>query len=615
MTASRARDGSRARPVDGRIALARPGRYTLDDAADRSAPPKRETPLPLPSRFRPALLALLLIPSLPLGPGVARAQGLAGAFLAAREAGVLNDFAASLPYLDRLHAGNPTDPATLESYVVSAFSVGRFDEAAQGAADLVALDPQNRAAALVLLAKAFHDADYDAALAVGDSGAPVHPLIDGLARAWAQLGAGRMSDALETLDQAAATEGMKAFAEYCRALALAQVGDIEGALAVIEDPDAGVSQALNRRGYVAYAELLGLDDRFDDALTLLDTVFATSADPVVARLHQAFTDRQAVPFDVVSTPAQGMAEVFSVMANAMMSNQNALEALIYAQAAIWVNPDLTDSQLLIGQIFEDLNQPQMAAAAYEAIPVDNVFHNAAVMGRAQVLETLDRRDEAIADLTALAEANPQSYAAHSVLGDFLRRAGRFAEAAQAYTQAIDVLQAAGVQPEWQLWFSRAVAYARSDNWDAAETDFRAALAIEPDQPTVLNYLGYSLIERGEKLDEAMDMIQRAVAGDPESGYILDSLAWALFRLGRYTDAVPHMERAVEMAPTDAVLNDHLGDVYWAVGRQREARFQWRRALSFAPADDLDEDRLRRKLEIGLDAVRAEDGEPPLHPGN
>jgi Flp pilus assembly protein TadD len=132
---------------------------------------------------------------------------------------------------------------------------------------------------------------------------------------------------------------------------------------------------------------------------------------------------------------------------------------------------------------------------------------------------------------------------------------------------------------------------------------------------VLNYLGYSLIERGENHDEALDMIERAVAGDPTSGYVLDSLAWALFKLGRYDEALPHMERSVEMEPTDAILNDHLGDVFWAVGRQREARFQWRRAISFLPAENLDEEQLRRKLEVGLDVVRAEAGEPPLHPAN
>lgn len=571
--------------------------------------------MPLSPRFRPASLALLLIPALALAPQAGRAEGVAGAFLAAREAGVMNDFAASLPYLQRLQLADPSNLGTLESLAVSAFSVGEFDLASQTAGDLAALDPTNRAAALLLLAKAFHEGDYAAALTISDSGASIHPLIEGLARAWAQLGAGRMSDALATLDTVAGVEGMQAFAEYCRALMLATVGDVEGAVAVIEDDAAGVSTALNRRGYIAYAQLLALSERYDDALALIDTVFAPGADPAIDRMRAAYAEGRALPFDVIASPGEGMGEVFSVMANAMVTGRNPLEALIYAQASVWVNPALTESQLLIGQIFEEMDQPQMAAAAYEAIPADNVFGNAARMGRAQVLETLDRRDEAIADLQAMAEANPQSYAAQSVLGDFLRRDNQFAEAAAAYTRAMDLLTEAGLEPEWQLWFSRAVALSRADQWEAAEADFRAALAIEPDQPTVLNYLGYSLIERGEKQDEAMEMIQRAVAGDPDSGYILDSLAWALYRLGRYTEAVAHMERAVEMEPTDAVLNDHLGDVYWAVGRHREAHFQWRRALSFAPAEDLDEERLRRKIEVGLDAVRAEAGEPPLHPAN
>ncbi len=571
--------------------------------------------MPLPRPLRPAVLAVLLSTGAVLAPFAAQAQGLAGAFLAAREASVRSDFAASLPYLTRLHAGDPENTATLEGLVVGAFSVGDRETAARSAEDLAALTPDNRAAAMVLLTRAFVDADYASALRIADSDARVHPLIDGLARAWAHLGAGRMSEALTTLDTVAGLEGMQAFAFYCRALALAMAGDVEGAVAVIEDPDAGVSSALNRRGYIAYAQLLALSERFDDALTLIDTVFASGTDPAIEAMRAAYSAGQALPFDVITTPSQGMAEVFAVMASAMRTNDNPLEALIYAQAAIWVNPALSDAQLMIGQIFEELEQPTMAAAAYAAIPEADVFGNAARMGRAQVLETLGRRDEALADLAAMAAENPQSFAAQSVLGDFLRRDGQHAAAAAAYSSAIDLLQAQGLEPDWQTWFARAVARSRSEDWPGAEADFRAALAIQPDQPTVLNYLGYSLIERGEKYDEALDMIQRAVAGDPGSGYILDSLAWALFRLGRYTEAVPHMERSVEMEPTDAILNDHLGDVYWAVGREREARFQWRRALSFLPADDIDEDRLRRKLEVGLDVVRAEAGEPPLHPAN
>jgi tetratricopeptide (TPR) repeat protein len=135
----------------------------------------------------------------------------------------------------------------------------------------------------------------------------------------------------------------------------------------------------------------------------------------------------------------------------------------------------------------------------------------------------------------------------------------------------------------------------------------------------LNYLGYSLVEKRKNLDEALDMIERAVAARPDSGYIVDSLGWVLYRLGRYDEAVGHMERAVELMPVDPVVNDHLGDVFWAVGRKREAEFQWKRALSFIRAGEgdgeADPDRIRRKLEVGLDVVLAEEGAEPLKVAN
>ena len=163
--------------------------------------------------------------------------------------------------------------------------------------------------------------------------------------------------------------------------------------------------------------------------------------------------------------------------------------------------------------------------------------------------------------------------------------------------------------------ARAIARGRGGNWDGSEADFRAALELNPEQPQVLNYLGYSLVEQQRNLDEALDMIERAVAASPDSGYIVDSLGWVLYRLGRYDEAVEQMERAVELEPVDPVVNGLLGDVYWAVGRTREAEFQWRRALSFVDMTDgdseADPERMRRKPEVGLDAVLAEEGAPPL----
>jgi len=148
------------------------------------------------------------------------------------------------------------------------------------------------------------------------------------------------------------------------------------------------------------------------------------------------------------------------------------------------------------------------------------------------------------------------------------------------------------------------------NWADAEADFRAALELQPGHPSILNYLGYSLVERREKLDEALDMIARAVESQPDSGAIVDSLAWVLYRLGRYDEAIIHMVRAAELEPLDPIISDHLGDVLWAVGREAEARFQWQRALSFAP-EEKDAIRIRAKLAKGLDKVLEDEGAPPL----
>jgi Flp pilus assembly protein TadD len=191
----------------------------------------------------------------------------------------------------------------------------------------------------------------------------------------------------------------------------------------------------------------------------------------------------------------------------------------------------------------------------------------------------------------------------------LRREERWAEAIPVYDAAIALVPE--VKPDhWALFFSRAICEESLRNWDKAEADFRKALELNPDQPQVLNYLGYSFVDRGVNLDEALAMIERAVKAEPDSGYIIDSLAWAYFRLGRYADALAPMEKASLLEPVDPIVTDHLGDVYWAVGRKREAEFQWRRALSFDP-EEKDATRIRRKLEIGLDAVLAEEGAAPL----
>jgi tetratricopeptide (TPR) repeat protein len=571
--------------------------------------------VPRPSALTaPPVLALALALALSGLPAASQAPATnpqdAGAYLAAREAGFARDNVRAVPFLERLLAARPDDAAVRERLIVALMAQGNFPRAADLARALSEAAPGNAAGLLAGMAQGFAQGDYPRVLALTQAIPNPAPL-DNLAAAWAHLGQGRMTEAQAVIDTVSTQSGMGPFALYCRALMLALVGDAEGALDILQDP--AVQNALNRRGTLAHVQLLGLAARFDEAIALIDSAFPGATDPELSRLRTAYAAGQTLPFDIISSAADGMAEVYAVMAGAMRGPQQQQDALIYAQAALAINPRLTDALIVVGQILEDQGHPDLAAAAYARVGSDDAFALVAAVGRANTLEAQGRADEAIEVLQAAVERDPASRAAPQLLGDALRRASRHLEAIPAYTRALELHQAAGLPIDWRLWFARAVAYERTGQWPLAEADFRAALEIEPNQPTVLNYLGYSLVERREKLDEALEMIERAVAAEPDSGYIVDSLAWALFRLGRYAEALPHMERAVSLMPTDPILNDHLGDVFWAVGRDREARFQWRRALSFGPHDDLDMDRVRRKLEVGLDQVLIEEGAPPLHP--
>ncbi|MGH7112933.1 MAG: tetratricopeptide repeat protein, partial [Stellaceae bacterium] len=214
------------------------------------------------------------------------------------------------------------------------------------------------------------------------------------------------------------------------------------------------------------------------------------------------------------------------------------------------------------------------------------------------LETLGRNHEAVAQLRAMAAKAPDRASAEIQLGDLLRGQKRFAEAATAYSEAIRRLKAAGTAPSWSLYYSRGIAYERSSQWNLAEADLEHALELKPDQPLVLNYLGYSWIDRGEKLKQGLKMIEQAVSLRPEDGYIVDSLGWAHYQLGDYASAVEYLEKAVELVPEDPTINDHLGDAYWKAGRLIEARYQWRQALQFKP-DKEDVKPIEAKLDGGL----------------
>jgi tetratricopeptide (TPR) repeat protein len=458
-------------------------------------------------------------------------------------------------------------------------------------------------AELVLAADEASREDYAALLAASTDGRDLGDLVNALVAAWSKAGEGKMSEALAAFDTLSQTKGLEAFGYYHKALALASVGDFEGADDILSGRASGPIYVM-RRGVVAHLQILSQLERNADALALLDRSFGTNPDPIVDDLRRRLQAGEPLPFDTVRTARDGIAEAFFSVATALEGEADPVYTLLHLRVAVFLRPDHSDAVLLTAEVLETLGQHQLAAETYATFPPEDPNFVSAEIGRAESLRSQGNADGAIEAMQALARSHGNLLQVQFALGDMLRMEDRFDEAEVAYSAAIDLLPEASPE-HWILFFYRGIAHEQSKDWTPAEADFRRALDLNPTQPQVLNYLGYGLVDRGEKLDEALGMIEKAVAADPDKGYIIDSLAWALFRLGRYDEALAPMERASLLEPVDPIVTDHLGDVYWKVGRKLEAQFQWRRALSFAPTDK-DAERIRRKLDLGLDAVMQEE---------
>ncbi len=537
----------------------------------------------------------------------------AGAYLAGRQAVYGSDFAAAVQYYARALAHDPDNPDLMENLVLSQLSLGQVARALPVARRMEDMGIRSQAAHMVVAGNLIADEDYTTLLERNFATHGIGPLIDGLVVAWAHMGAGSVAQALEQFDKVAEEKGLQGFALYHKAMALASVGDYEGAEALFA-ADEGALGMVSRRAAMARAEILSQLGRNDDALAIIEESFGTELDPALADLAERLRAGEQVPFSHVRSVRDGMAEVFLTLAQALAGESADPYALIYARMAEFLRSDDIDALLLTADLLDRLEQYDLAEATFAKVPRDHPSHFAAELGRADSLRRAGRREDAIEVLDKLAGDYPDLAPVQSALGDLQRQQENFAAAIDAYDRAID-----HTEPDsdamWFLLYARGISHERLDHWDRAEADFRRALELNPDQPQVLNYLGYSMVEQQVDLDEALDMIERAVASEPDSGYIVDSLGWVLYRLGRYDEAVGHMEKAVQLMPVDPVVNDHLGDVYWAVGRKREAEFQWKRALSFVDPQETDPeadpDRIRRKLDIGLDAVLADEGARPL----
>ena len=281
----------------------------------------------------------------------------------------------------------------------------------------------------------------------------------------------------------------------------------------------------------------------------------------------------------------------------MTDEQSIDVALLYARLALSFNADRPVMLTLLGDTYEDMGQYGRAIEAYAQVPDDSPLRANSDMEIAVSLQRLERKDDALAKLKTLIGRDPSNYDAIVTMGNLYRNNEDYANAAKVYDQAIALLTQPA-QANWRVFYYGGIAHERLKQWDLAEKSFRRALELSPLEPMVLNYLGYSMIEKKINLSEAMEMVKKAVELRPNDGYIIDSLGWAYFQLGDYEQAVTNVERAVELLPADPIIAEHLGDAYWRVGRKLEAKFQWQHAKDNKPEPD-DLKRIAGKLRDGL----------------
>ena len=536
-------------------------------------------------------------------------SSFSGAYLAARIAEGDNDLDSAIAYYKQALAFNPSDTGLQQSLMLSLIAQGRFDESLVYADKLKEVPDVERFSRLALAVDSFHKKDFTKAqywlkLSLESD---LDRLISGVMSGWAQQGAGEPADAMVSIDKLQGPDWFGLFKSFHRALIADASNMPEKAEAIyaatMQDTTAGgAAPETWMRNAQAYASFLARKGDKDKAVSVLDQAEAFSPGKleIVALRNRIAKGDKIEPF--VSGPSDGASEILLDLATALNRGGGEPFVRLYLQYALALRPDSDAALVQLAAVAEQLKDGEGAIALYRRIPDSSPLKELSDLQLGLNLADLDRHDEAITHLKAFVDAHPDDMRAYLALGGVYSSKDDFRSAANLYDKAVEVLKTP-TAANWNIFYQRGIAYERLKEWPKAEPNFRKALELQPDQPQVLNYLGYSWVDMNTNLKEGLAMIQKAVDLRPSDGYIVDSLGWAYFRMGRFDDSVREMERAVSLKPEDPVLNDHLGDAYWRVGRKLEATFQWNQARDLKPDPDVLAT-LQQKLMKGLPPIES-----------
>jgi tetratricopeptide (TPR) repeat protein len=518
-------------------------------------------------------------------------------YLSARFAASDHDLPEAAKYYSQALANDPSSSSLLALTFFYATSSGDFAGAAKYAQQVVAATPDDRIARLTLSVLAFKRKDYADArqnLSLSAKG-PFTVLTLSLFDSWA---------AAAMRDNAGVEKNLKALTEQKGAenMAAFHTALLQDYLGRTKEAEAAYKKALGSaapppRVLEAYGRFLERNGRASDAQQLYRTYQGNGGLATVVRPGLARLAAGQRPESLIRTPADGAAEALFGIAASLTDAQSADVSILYLRMALYLRPDLGLGNVLLADRLDLLRKHEAAIAIYQSIPPDSPYYRMAQVQAALNLQRLGRSEAAIADLKKLVAADPADTESWVALGDTYRASERYADAVNAYDAAEKVI-AKPARRDWPMYYARAMAKERLKRLDDSEADIELALKLSPEQPELLNYLGYSWVDRGRRIPEALTMLEKARKLRPYDGYIVDSVGWAYYRLGRYDDAVKTLTAAVLLVPGDPTINDHLGDAMWRAGKKIAARFQWNHAITFST--DADEKAvIERKLKTGL----------------
>jgi tetratricopeptide (TPR) repeat protein len=523
---------------------------------------------------------------------------MSGSYLAARHASVERDASSAATFYRSALRTDPKNNELLDRAFISSLADGDIDEAVKLADRILTMDKSNRVARLVVGVRDLKQKKYAAAqLNINQSiRGPITDLVATLLSGWASYGAGDTKSAIANIDKLTGPEWYPIFKDLHAGMILELANREKDAGARFEraykldDSMLRVSEAYarwlsrNKDSTAAKAVYEAFDKKLPRHPLVLEGLRETKAGKKLSPL--------------VDSPQSGAAEALYGIGATLTRRGGEDLALVYLQLALYLAPNHPLALLSLADLYESVKKPAMAIRIYERVPANSPLKRNAQIQLATNLDAADRSDEAIKILKTVTTEDPRDLEAVMALGNIERGRKKFADCAQTYSLGIDALPPNNDKANSVYYYYRGICEERSKQWSKAEADMRKALELQPEQPHVLNYLGYSWIDQGINLDEGMKMIKRAVEQRPDDGYIVDSLGWAYYRIGNYEDAVKHLERAIDLKPEDPTINDHLGDAYWRIGRTLEAKFQWAHARDLKPEPE-ELPKIEAKLENGL----------------